>query len=135
MRSSTRMPTCPEASARKVNPVGEPGDERLRAELERLRRRVGLGFEVGVEWLPGEVRHRGGRRLLEEVVGDTILIYAEDEGEAIRLVRHGFIEWLLNRYTRNYRMLINRLIELFEQIQYMEKERVIEAMVRLIDES
>jgi hypothetical protein len=75
---------------------------------------------------------RHGKRLAEEVKGDTILVYAEDEEEALELVRHGFAEWLLNQHTRKYRMLINKLIELFEEIHYREKEKLIEAITKLI---
>ncbi len=50
----------------------------LEAELERIKGMIGMGFEVRVEWLPDTVKFKNGRRILEEVVGDTIRIYAED---------------------------------------------------------
>lgn len=65
--------------------------------------------------------------------GDAILIYTEDENEALKLVSHIFAEWLLNQHTKRYRLLINKLIELFEQIQYEEKERTIEALTKLME--
>lgn len=52
--------------------------------------------------------------------------------EATYLLAHGFSEWLLNRHTRNYRLLISKLIELFEEIQYEEKEKVIDAITKLL---
>jgi hypothetical protein len=109
-----------------------PAEAKLADELDRLKRMVSMGYEVEVKWLPGTPMHRHGRRLAEEVKGDTILIYAEDEEEALELVRHGFAEWLLNQHTRKYRMLINKMIELFEEIQYQEKEKLIEAITKLI---
>jgi len=83
----------------------------LRERLERLKDRLGMGYEVGVEWLPGTIKFRDGRRLEEEVIGNTILIYAEDPDLAYGLLAHGFTEWLLNQHTKRYRLLINKLIE------------------------
>ena len=105
----------------------------LEAELERLKRRIGVGFEVKVKWLPGAMKFRDGKPLLEEAVGDTILIYAENPAEAMHLLHHGFAEWLLNQHTKRYRMLINKLIELFEEIQYWEKEKIVQALERLME--
>lgn len=93
---------------------------------------VGVGFEVSVRWLQGAVKYRNGRQLLEEVSGNRVVIYSEDPKEAIPLLTHGFAEWLLNQHTKRYRLLINKLIELFEQIQYEEKERIIDAVTKLL---
>jgi len=110
-------------------------EDQLREELERIKKRVGIGFEVDVSWLPGTLRRRDGRQLLEEVRGDTIFIYTEDHEEALELLRHGFAEWLLNRHVRKYRLLINKLIEVFENLVYDEKERIVEAIAKLIRET
>lgn len=105
----------------------------LDAELERLKHQVGMGFEVKVKWLPDTTKFKNGKQLLEEVIGDTIFIYAENPAEAMRLIPHGFAEWLLNQHTKRYRMLINKFIELFEEIQYWEKEKIIKALENLIE--
>ncbi len=110
----------------------QPSQVGLEKVLERLKERVGLGSELRLEWLPGKVKLRDGKKLEEEVAGDTILIYSEDPGRAEELVAHGFAEWLLNQHTRKYRMLINKLIEVFEEIQYHDKERIVEALANLI---
>jgi hypothetical protein len=108
-------------------------EAKLRGELERLKQRVGMGYEVEVLWLPGTVKHRAGRQLLEEVEGNTIIIYVEDPEEARRLVIHGFFEWILNQYSKPYRQLINSLIELFETQQYERKEKIIDALAKLVE--
>jgi len=36
---------------------------------------------------------------------------------------------------RRYRLLINKLIEVFEQIQYDEKERIVEAVAKLMQDT
>lgn len=101
--------------------------------LERMKRRLGLGYKVRIEWHPGAVKFRDGKQLEEEVVGDTILIYAEDPSRASELLAHGFAEWLLNQHTKKYRLLINKLIEVFEQIQYEEKEKIVDAIATLMN--
>lgn len=105
----------------------------LEAELENIKAKVGIGFEVAAKWLPGTVKYRDGRKLAEEVIGNTILIYVEDSQEALELVRHGFAEWILNQHTKPYRQLINSLISLFEQQQYEKKEKVVEVLARLME--
>lgn len=107
----------------------------LETELERLKTKSGMGSEVKLEWSPGIVRHKNGKKLLEEVVGNTILIYVENLDEALPLLTHGFVEWLLNQNTKGYRLLINKLIEVFEEMQYNSKEGVVEAVSSLISDS
>ena len=107
-------------------------EARLEAELEKLKRKVGIGFEVSFCWLPSTVKYRNGKQLAEEVIRDTILIYTEDPDEASELVCHGFVEWILNQHTKPYRQLVNKLITLFEEQQYERKEKTVEALMKLL---
>ena len=107
----------------------------LEAELERLKMKAGMGFEVKLEWSPGIVRHKNGKQLLEEVIGDTIFIYVKDLDQALQLLNHAFMEWLLNQNSKHYRVFINKLIEVFEELQYENKERIIEAVSRLVKDT
>jgi hypothetical protein len=50
----------------------------LEDELRCLQQRTQIGYELGVSWLPGIVKHHNGKRLSEEVKGNTIIIYSED---------------------------------------------------------
>jgi len=107
--------------------------EKLEAELQRIKAKAGIGSpELRVLWVPEKPRVKDGRELLEEVRGNTILIYERDPQKAVELVRHGFAEWLLDRHTRPYRLFLNKLIELFEQMQYSRREEVVEAIARLL---
>jgi len=117
---------------------GKVGDRRgvetiLRAELERIKHKAGMGFEVNVLYLPGTVKYENGRQLLAECRGNSILIYCNDPDSVEELLRHEFIEWILNQHTRRYRLLINKLIEAIEAIEYEEKERIVDALTRLLD--
>jgi len=104
----------------------------LEKELQRLKQRTSIGYEVTEKWLPGEIKYHNGRQLAEEVVRDTIFIYTESPQKAIELVSHGFAEWMLNQHTKPYRQLINKLITLFEEQQYEKKEKIIEILTKLM---
>lgn len=107
-------------------------NEVLNAELGRLKQKIGIASEVDVCWLPGTVKYKNGRQLLEEVAGDKILIYVENIGDAKHLLAHGLLEWVLNQHSKKYRLLINKLIEVFEEIQYEKKEKTVEALSELL---
>jgi hypothetical protein len=107
--------------------------QRLDGELKLLQNKTGIGQEVTVEWQPGAMEYgAGGRKLAEIVRDDTIFIFSSNLEEALRLVRHGFLEWILNQYTRPYLRLANKLITLFEEQQYERKETVIDGLVNLL---
>jgi hypothetical protein len=103
----------------------------LESELSRLQKLCRMGFQVKVEWLPGKMKRYDGKQLAEEVISDTIFIYARDQQEALCLVAHGFSEWLLNTHSRPYREMINMLIGLFELEQYQSKEKIVGVFERL----
>ena len=104
----------------------------LEDQIWLLQQRTGVANQVKVKWLPGTIIIRNGRRLAEEVRGNTILVYAENRREAEELARHGFVEWLLNQHTKPYRNLINKLITLFEDLQYENKERIVDMLTNLL---
>jgi hypothetical protein len=105
----------------------------LDSELKMLQSKAGIGYEVTVEWQPGATEFGvGGRKLAEIVRGDTIFIFSGNLEEARTLVRHGFLEWILNQHTRPYLRLINKLITFHEEQQYERKEKVIEALLNLL---
>ncbi len=88
-----------------------------------------------MKWLPGAVKYKNSKLLVEEVVNDTIFIYSENPEETLELVRHGFAEWILNQHTKPYRQLINKLITLFEEQQYERKEKIIEGIEKLLEKN
>ena len=106
--------------------------EGLERELERIKRRVGMGWKVRVEWHPGEVRLHRGKRLKDWVQGNVIKIYVEGPKEALELVRHAFAHWLLNQSNRLHRDFSNKLIEYIEDHMYEHDERIADALARLL---
>ncbi|MEM2896244.1 MAG: hypothetical protein QXG01_01515, partial [Candidatus Bathyarchaeia archaeon] len=101
-------------------------------ELNRLKEKINIGHELEVKWIPGTIRFQNGKQLEEEVKGNMIFIYVEQHDKAIELMKHGFVEWLLNQHSKPYRQLINKLIDVFEEIQYERKEKIIEALTKLL---
>lgn len=105
----------------------------LEGKLQRLQQCSHTGYEVKVIWRPDVIKNHNGRKLAEEVIGDTIFVYTRDKKEAVRLVAHGFGEWLLNKHSQPYREMINKLIELFELQQYQSKEKIVGVLERLFE--
>jgi hypothetical protein len=131
-QSLTGLPTQKRGSNKRRSSSKDSIQSALAEDLEGMKRKLGIGYDVHVEWHPGAIKFRDGRQLEEEVKGDTIFIYAEKPNRAKELLAHGFAEWLLNQHTKKYRLLINKLIEVFEQIQYEEKEKIVDAISKLI---
>jgi hypothetical protein len=107
---------------------------KLESELMRLKRKVGLGFDVKVAWHPSETKIVKGREVEELVEGNIIHIYTPDPNRALELLRHGFAEWLLNQHSKPYRMLINKLLDLLEDLYYERKEEVADALTKLFQD-
>lgn len=106
---------------------------KLELELEHLKQTFDFGRELQIGWLPGYVRHTNGRRLLGEVVNRTIFIYAELESDALKVLRHEFIENIMvSKFVGPYKQLVNALLAAFEQQVYTDKEKVIKKLVSLL---
>lgn len=87
---------------------------------------------VKVVWIPGEIARINGQQLLEQVVGDEVRIYSEDSDLATELLAHGCAEWLLNHHSQPYRLMLNKMIELFEQMQYSQKEQIADSIAAIL---
>ncbi len=107
---------------------------RLEKELERLKRRVGLGLELHVVWAPRRDKYNvDGNPLSGEVRGNVIVIYDEDPEMAFETLKHEFLDYVISHESEKpYKELINRLIDAFESIMYKKKERVIERLMAVL---
>ncbi|MEM1558388.1 MAG: hypothetical protein QXG12_07335 [Thermoproteota archaeon] len=99
----------------------------LQLELEKLKRKTGMGQGLKVEWLPnrdlslsGEVKHK------------TIYVYEENEVKAIETLRHEFIDYLLSQAIEPHRSIANKLIQLLNEIAYRKKEEIVKAILKLL---
>jgi hypothetical protein len=104
----------------------------LESELGRLKASLGLGQELGVEWLPGRVKHSRGGQLSGEVVGGAIHVYEEDRAAALATLRHEFLDYAVSRAIEPYRRVANALISMINEDAYRRKEKLVEALSQLI---
>ena len=101
----------------------------LKAELERLKRLTGLGLDLDLVWLPS-----ADKSLLGEVKDKVIFIYEVNEQNVIDVLRHEFLDYCVSKAVDPYKKVTNNLIRMINDDAYREKERVVEALKRLLFE-
>lgn len=108
-------------------------EKKLQAELGRLRRLLDLP-ELQVKWMPGHARYLKGRPLSGEVVSNTIFIYDDREDTALKTLLHEVLEKFIVESSENdYVILVNNLIEAFNEIQRRRRHGLVEKITKLID--
>jgi hypothetical protein len=98
------------------------------AELERLKRLFGLGFELNLVWEPSPDKSLSG-----EVKNSSICVYEVDERKAVETLRHEFLDYCVCLAIEPYKEVTNRLIRMMNDEAYKRKERVVEALIKLLD--
>ncbi|MEM3502096.1 MAG: hypothetical protein QXH16_06840 [Candidatus Bathyarchaeia archaeon] len=99
---------------------------KLESDLERLKRKLCMGYELKVKWIPN-----GNEELSGEVKSDTIYVYDEDECEALETLKHEFLDHAIGKIIEPYREMTNKLIMLINEEAYKRKEKLIEALIKL----
>jgi len=102
--------------------------ERLEEELKRLKARVGLAGHLRVVWMPNTHSSLSG-----EVKGSDILIYEEQLNKALNVLRHEFLDYIVSHAIEPYKDVTNRLIKMINEDAYRRKERVVDALTKLIE--
>jgi len=110
------------------------GEVRLNAELERLKKLFGLAYNLIVIWEPSKTRCNAGDtpQLSGQVLGDTIYIYELDEEKAVETLRHEFLDYCISQAIQPYKEVTNRLIRMINDDVYRRKEKIVEALVKLL---
>jgi len=101
--------------------------KRLENELERLKKRFKIGYELKVVWSPNNSGNLAG-----EVKGETIYIYDENEKEALKTLRHEFLDYAISKLIEPYKNVTNKLIMLMNEEAYKRKEKLVEALIELM---
>ncbi|MBS7613411.1 hypothetical protein KEJ48_04080 [Candidatus Bathyarchaeota archaeon] len=96
---------------------------KLEDELERLKHKLKMGYELEVEWIPNN-----NSKLSGEVKGETIYIYEEDFDRALKTLRHEFLDYTISQIIEPYKKVANQLILLINEEAYRRKEKLIEAL-------
>jgi len=101
--------------------------KKLKEELEQLDRILGLGLNLKVMWIPCVEKN-----LLGEVKGGNILIYEEDEDEALNVLRHEVVDYCISQAIEPYKEVLNMFIKMKNEDAYRRKEKIVEALTRLL---
>jgi hypothetical protein len=101
--------------------------KRLENELEKLKKRFKVGYELKVVWSPNNSGNLAG-----EVKGETIYVYDENEKEALKTLRHEFLDYAISKLIEPYKNVTNKLIMLMNEEAYKHKEKFIETLIELI---
>jgi len=103
---------------------------KLEGELERLKRILELGYELRVRWIPNN-----NSKISEEVKGQTIFVYDEEEELAVETLKHEFIDYATSKVIEPYKEATNKLITLINEEAYRRKERLVGIISKLIDDN
>ena len=76
---------------------------------------------------------KSGKEMSGEVRGNAVYVYERDYEEAVKTLRHELIDYLVSRAIEPYKEVTNRLIKMVNEDAYKKKEKVVEALSRLIE--
>jgi hypothetical protein len=100
---------------------------KLEQKLQELENKAGLGFGLSVLWCPN-----GSEELSGEVIGDIIYIYEQDEEEALKTLKHEVLDYAISQVIMPYKEVTNKLISLINEDAYQRKERLVEALNKVL---
>ena len=101
---------------------------KLERELRRLQGLTGLNSSLKVNWIPN-----GSREIQGEVRGSMIYIYDEGLKEAVRTLKHEFIDYCITREVITpFIDLVNALIKSREAEVYRRKEKLVDFFSSLL---
>jgi len=101
--------------------------QRLEAELKRLKGLLGLSLDLKVIWKPSSDGMLSG-----EVKNNIIFVYEVDEEKAVDTLQHEFLDYCVSQAIQPYKEVTNRLIRMINEDAYGRKERIVEALVKLL---
>jgi len=102
-------------------------EAKLQKKLERLKKKLNIGHELRVVWLPTP-----SSKLSGEVKDHVIYIYEPDENKAIETLRHEYIDYLVSQAIEPYKTAANAFIKLLNETAYKKKEEVVDALLKLL---
>jgi len=100
----------------------------LDRELNSFVEKTGFGKYLRVCWTP-----KPDSALDGEVRDNVIWIYCQSKDKALLTLRHELTDYLVAEAIRPYQGLVNCLIKHMQERAYSEKEKVVEALLRLME--
>jgi len=101
-------------------------DHTLEEELERLKRKFNMGYELKVVWVPNE-----SERLCGEVKEETVFIYEKDLSKALKTLKHEFLDYTVTQVIEPYKEVTNIFIRLLNRKACKQKEALVEKLSEL----
>ena len=101
--------------------------KKLEEELKRIQGKMGLAGHLEVAWIPNVNNVLSG-----EVKGNDILIYERDEDKALDTLCHEVVDYCVSQVIEPYKELVNNIIKMINKDAYKRKEKVVDALTRLI---
>ena len=108
--------------------------EELDREFTRLKHVLRMVGDLKLKWIPRKSFSKSGKELSGEVRGKVVYIYERDCEEAIKTLRHELVDYLVSQPIELYKKVTNMLIKMINEDAYKWKEKVVEALTRLIVE-
>jgi hypothetical protein len=99
----------------------------LELELERLKQKLKMGYELSVLYIP-----KTNSILSGEVKGKFIYVYDLDREVAFETLKHEFIDYAISKTIEPYKEVSNRLIDWINQEAYQRKENLVELLTRMV---
>ncbi len=108
----------------------------LEFELEKLKGLTGLGRQLSLLWHPSKSSTLSGK-----VENDIIFIFDDNPDRALETLRHEFLDFAVTaaikpyeQATMLYQSMVNAMLRKVTETAYAQKERVIEALIKLLSE-
>lgn len=101
--------------------------KKLEEELQRIEKKLRIRFDLDIVWLPDTNESLSG-----EVKGGIIYIYEEDEEKAIETLKHEVLDYAISQVIMPYKEVTNKLISLINEDAYKRKERLVEALNKIL---
>ena len=102
--------------------------EELESELEYLKQKLDMAHHLKVIWAPQQ-----SSRLCGEVKNGYIYVYDMSKQDAIKTLRHEFLDYVVSQAVEPYKKVVNTFIHLYNKEAYERKEKFVEGLTRLFE--
>jgi len=107
--------------------VKRMGEAKLNEELKKLQSLLNQGYELKVVWTPKQDSNLDG-----EVKGKIIHVYSQSLDEALKTLRHEFLDFAISEIIEPYKQVANSMIVLVNKQAYERKEKLVESLASLL---
>ena len=113
--------------ARDRKTIASQAGVRLQAEFQTLMGKLGVQ-NLKLVWMPDS-----GKSVAGEVRNGVVYVYEEDEVKAMETLKHELVDYLVtSKIVKPLVELVNLLIKSRESDIYREKEKIVDALSKII---